>query len=233
VSVRAFLFARGGSKGVPRKNLRVVGGKPLIAHSIETAIACPSLGRIVISTDDEEIASVALAHGADVPFIRPSELAADTAPEWLAWRHAIEWIERNEGPFDIFVSLPATSPFRAIEDVEACIAMLHNNPETDVVVTGRAAETSPYFNMVKLDDNGFASLVIPQAHGVARRQDAPTVFDMTAVAYAVRTAFIKQKPNLFSGKMRMLEVPAERALDIDTPYDLMIAECIARVRAGQ
>ncbi|WOK35105.1 acylneuraminate cytidylyltransferase family protein [Sphingomonas sp. C3-2] len=229
MTARAFIFARGGSKGVPRKNVRLLDGKPLIGYAIDIARACPSLGDVIISTDDDEIAQTALTLGARVPFRRPAELASDTASEWLAWRHAIEWTrEHDGGDFDVFVSLPATSPFRAVEDVEACIAMLRNDPAADVVVTVRKAERSPYFNMVFLNDDGAARLVIRPEHGVTRRQDAPQVYDMTTVAYAARPDFVLSRNGIFEGRVRVVEVPPERAMDIDTPYDFAIAEYIAR-----
>lgn len=224
---RAFIFARGGSKGVPRKNIQMLGGKPLIAHSIATALACPELGRVVVSTDNDEIAAVARAHGADVPFMRPAALAGDTSAEWLAWRHAIAYVEQHEHPFTVFVSLPATSPFRSVEDVQACIALLRASPELDIVVTAKKAERSPYFNMLKRDAMGHATLVITDGGARTRRQDAPEVFDMTTVAYVARTSFIKHKDGLFEGKVGFVEIPAERALDIDTPFDFKLARLLA------
>ena len=224
-SIRAFIFARGGSKGVPRKNLRMLGGKPLIAHSIECAIACPSLGKVTVSTEDAEIADISKAWGADVPFMRPADLATDTASEWDAWRHAIAWFAGKDDPFDIFVSLPATSPLREVSDVEACLAKLLNNPEADAVIAVKEAERSPFFNMVKLDEHGYASLV-SSGLTVQRRQDAPKVFDITTVAYAVRTKFIMNSKGLIPSKLLTVMVPPERALDIDVPYDFLLAELL-------
>ncbi len=228
-SVRAFIFARGGSKGISRKNVRLLGGKPLIAHAIDIALACPALGRVLVSTDDAEIAAVALDCGAHVPFLRPAELASDTASEWLAWRHAIEWVETHEAPFEIFVSLPATSPFRTVADVQACIDRLLSSPDTDIVVTVKKAERSPYFNMVTLDPSGHAAVVMANQSSsqVVRRQDAPVVYDMTTVAYVARTAFIKEHSGIFAGRVGVVEIPPERALDIDTPYDLRLAQLLA------
>ncbi|WP_432240584.1 cytidylyltransferase domain-containing protein [Herbaspirillum robiniae] len=228
--VIAFIFARGGSKGLPGKNVRPLAGKPLIAHSIDIARRCQFVETVIVSTDDEEIAAVARSHGAEVPFMRPSELATDTAPEWLAWRHAIEWVRTQRGDFDIFLSLPATSPFRTVEDVEACVRTLEEDAATDVVVTVRAAERSPYFNMVVLNEDGKAELVIKPTSAVSRRQDAPVLYDITTVAYAARPQFILCAERLFDGIVRTVNVPAERALDIDTPYDFMLAEAIARHR---
>lgn len=225
-----FIFARGGSKGVPGKNIKLLAGKPLIAYAIETAQACSLIETVIVSTDDLEIAAVAREYGAEVPFLRPVELAADNSPEWLSWQHAIRWTQTQRDVFDTFISLPTTSPFRAANDVTACIEALHSEPETDAVITVREAERSPYFNMVHLDDAGYARLIIEPAQTVARRQDVPSVFDITTVAYAARPTFVLNASRLFEGKIRTVLIPAERALDIDTPYDFMLAECIARNR---
>ena len=224
---QAFIFARGGSKGVPRKNVRHLGGKPLIAHAIEIGLAAPSLGDVVVSTDDEEIADVARAFGARVPFMRPAALASDTASEWDAWRHALDWVENSDGPIDAMVSLPTTAPFRAIEDVESCIDALRRSGETAAVITVTPSERNPDFTLVTLAADGAASLVIPPQREAARRQDAPPVFDITTVAYAVRPAHVRNAAGLFDGIVRAVEVPRERALDIDTPYDFHVAQLLA------
>ncbi len=218
----AFIFARGGSKGVPRKNVRELGGKPLIAHSIETALACPSISRVVVSTDDEEIAAVARAAGAETPWMRPAELARDDSPEWLAWRHAIN-AERDAGhPMDVFVCLPPTSPLRAVEDVEAAIAALQG--EVDLVISSTPAARSPHLNMVTLDEEGFARLMITPDKKIVRRQDAPPAYDVTTVVYAARPQYILESDEFFGGNVKSVVIPPERALDIDTPLDFRIAE---------
>ena len=221
-----FIFARGGSKGLPRKNILELGGKPLIGHSIDIALANPRLKTVIVSTDDPTIAKVAITHGAEVPFMRPRELARDTTPELVAWRQAVEWYQKERGQFDIFLSLPATSPFRQQKDLDDCLDLLIRDPKADGVITVRDAERSPYFNMVTLDKDGYAGLVIKPQGSISRRQDAPVVYDMTTVAYAMRPAFILSGLNLFDGRLRVLRVPAERALDIDTPFDFVLAEAI-------
>lgn len=225
--IESFIFARGNSKGVPRKNLKLLAGKPLIAHAIVCAKACPSLGCVNVSTDDKEIATIARDWGADVPFIRPAELAADNSPEWAAWQHAVQTMADLGRPFDILVSLPPTSPFRSVEDVEACIQILRDRPEIDVALTVREADRSPYFNMVQVGTDGVAEIVIPSDRQFHRRQDVPKVYDITTVAYAVRSSLILSGNSLFDGRVYGVEVPAERALDIDTPYDLLVAELLA------
>ena len=226
----AFIFARGGSKGVPGKNIRELAGRPLIAHAIETARACARFETIIVSTDDARIAEVARAFGAEVPFMRPPELATDSAPEWLAWQHAINWHHRERGPFDAFVSLPTTSPLRSASDVEQCLDVYLANPDTDVVITVRESERSPYFNMVQLDQDGYAQLVIDGAAGPTRRQDAPVVYDMTTVAYVAKPEFVLTASRIFEGRVRTVKVPRERSLDIDTPFDFRLAEFLMHDR---
>ncbi len=229
----AFVFARGGSKGVPRKNLRLLGGKPLIAHSIEAARASSLVDRVVVSTDDLEIAQVARDWGAEVPFMRPEELARDDSPEWLAWRHAIIEMERLDGgrKLDVLVCVPATSPMRAVEDIDGCIRAVLET-DADVALTVRASERRPYFNMVQIED-GYARLVIAPKGAVFRRQDAPPVYDITTVAYAARPQFVLTADRMMQGRVKAVEVPAERALDIDTELDLEYAEfLLGRRQAG-
>ncbi|MEH6469998.1 MAG: acylneuraminate cytidylyltransferase family protein [Halopseudomonas sp.] len=219
----AFIFARGGSKGLPGKNIKPLNGKPLIAYSIDTAKQCPSIVRIIVSTDDAEIAEVAKRYGAEVPFTRPEELAGDTSSEWDAWRHAVNWVRENDD-FDTFVSLPATAPLRSVDDVERCIAA--QDADTDMVVTVTPASRSPYFNMVTIDESGFSELVIKPEFGITRRQDAPAVYDMTTVAYVTRPDHILEATGVFSGTVKSVVVPPERAVDIDTALDFKLAELI-------
>lgn len=221
----AFIFARGGSKGIPRKNIKPLGGKPLIGWSIDTALKCPSIDRVIVSTDDEEIADVARSYGAEVPFIRPKELSEDTSAEWFAWRHAVEYFEAQGCKFDLFVSLPATSPLRSVDDVERCITSLDD--DTDVVVTVKKAERSPYFNMVTIDEKGFSRLAITPTRPVTRRQDAPEVYDMTTVCYVTRPGFIQSNFGVFSGRVRSVVIPDSRAIDIDNLIDFKMAELLA------
>lgn len=226
----AFIFARGGSKGLPGKNIRPLGGKPLIAWAIEHALAVRRITRVIVSTDSVEIAEVARAHGAEVPFIRPSELAGDNSPEWLAWRHALNYLLESDGVLpDAMVSVPTTAPLRLPEDIENCLDE-YEKGDVDIVITVTDAHRSPYFNMVKIHADGTAGLVIPPESAVARRQDAPHVFDMTTVAYVARPEFVIAFSAVFEGKVRHVHVPVERALDIDTLLDFRIAECLLALR---
>lgn len=234
--VIAFIFARGGSKGVPRKNIRPLAGRPLIAWAIAAAQACRCVNRVVVSTDDAEIADVARRWGAEAPFLRPAELAGDTAPELLAWQHALRAIAQLPGytPPDVFLSVPTTAPLREPADLDRCVEGLLAGP-FDLCLTATPAARSPYFNQVVLDDAGLARLVIPPRGGeVARRQDAPAVYDLTTVAYAARPEYVLRTSALMSGRVTAVMVPPERALDIDTPLDFEIAEFLLQRRlAGE
>lgn len=226
----AFIFARGGSKGLPGKNILPLGGKPLIAWSIEHALAVKRIARVIVSTDSHEIAAVAREHGAEVPFIRPEELARDDSPEWLAWRHALSYLQGEDGGLpDAMVSVPTTAPLRSSLDIENCLDE-YEKGGADMVITVTDAHRSPYFNMVKLNADGTVGLVIPPQSVVARRQDVPTVFDMTTVAYVARPEFVLTRHATFEGRVRHVHVPAERAIDIDTLLDFRIAECLLSLR---
>ncbi len=222
----AFIFARGGSKGLPGKNIKLLANKPLIKYSIDVAIESPSISRVFVSTDDSQIAAVALASGA-ILIERPEELATDKAPEWFAWRHAIKWVTERYGHFDNFISLPATSPLRSVVDVESAIKK-RQNELADICISITEANRSPYFNMVKFDSEGNIALVNPLRLEITRRQDAPKVFDITTVVYVASPSFILNEYGIFSGKVTSVFIPKERAVDIDDIYDFKLAEVILK-----
>ncbi len=224
MTTHAFIFARGGSKGLPRKNIKLLAGKPLLQYSIETAQQVSEINKVFVSTDDDEIAAIAQSSGAIV-IDRPDELAGDTAPEWLAWRHAINWVTKYDGGFDSFVSLPTTSPLRSISDVEGAIKQLATK-DADICISVTPASRSPFFNMVKIDKEGIVGLVNAPEYGVSRRQDAPQVFDITTVVYVSSPGFILNNNGMFSGKVTSITVPKERAVDIDDIFDFKFAETL-------
>ena len=220
------IFARGGSKGIPDKNLVEVAGIPLITRAVDTAKAVRGLDRIIVSTDSEQIADLARAAGAEVPFTRPAALARDEAPEWLAWRHALEYLRDEGGGLpDVMVSVPTTAPLRLPSDVEAVITEFESG-DWDAVITATPARRSPYFNMIGIDPSGAASLALIPAEGFARRQDTPVLYDVCTVAYAVLPRHVLDNAYLFDGRVGTVLIPVERSLDIDTPFDLHLAELI-------
>jgi N-acylneuraminate cytidylyltransferase len=219
----AFIFARGGSKGLPKKNVKLLAGKPMICYSIDVALASNKIDKVFVSTDDSEIAEISRNAGAEV-INRPSSLAQDNSSEWLAWRHAVEWVESKYGQFSIFISLPATSPLRNIDDIANAVDQL-NTSEADICISVTKASRSPYFNMVVRHENRVA-LVIEPTENVFRRQDAPEVFDITTVVYATTPTYVMEKNGLFEGAVTSIEVPKERAVDIDDIYDFRFAEVL-------
>ena len=223
----AFIFARGGSKGLPGKNIRELAGKPLIQYSIDTAKACPSIDDIYVSTDDVVIADVARQGGAKI-IMRPGELATDTAPEWLSWQHAVEVVKQDKQIDDFcFVSLPCTSPLRSVNDVESAIDKSLED-KVDVCISITPANRSPYFNMVIKDTSGKLDIVNPPDSSVSRRQDAPEVYDITTVVYATTAQFVLDNSAIFSGRVHAIDVPKERAADIDDIYDFWFAEAVLK-----
>lgn len=231
----AFIFARGGSKGLPGKNLKHLAGKPLLHYSIDIANQIREISKVFVSTDDPDIAAAASVKGAIV-IERPENLAQDSSPEWLAWQHGVEWVEKNYGLFDQFVSLPTTSPLRAVDDVVRAMDKQMTSG-SDVCISVTASNRSPFFNMVQVDADGSAKIVNQTSTGTTyRRQDAPAVYDITTVVYVVDPLFIKQRKGLFDGKVVTVEVPKERAVDIDDQFDFLFAETLisgASVNAEQ
>jgi N-acylneuraminate cytidylyltransferase len=220
------IFARGGSKGVPNKNLQVVAGKPLITRAIETAKAADGLDRLIVSTDSTEIAAVALAAGAEVPFLRPRHLAEDVSAEWLSWRHALAFLKEADGVLPTaLVSVPTTSPLRLASDVDACITA-YQRGSWDAIITVTEAQRNPYFNMVRLGADNQASIAFESPVHFVRRQDAPQFYDMCTVAYVARAEFVLESESLWSGRVGAVVIPQERSLDIDTHFDLKLADLL-------
>lgn len=229
----AFIFARGGSKGLPGKNIRPLNGKPLIAWSIEHALAVKRIDRVIVSTDSEQIAEIARRHGAEVPFIRPAELAGDSSPEWLAWRHGLNYLKESTGALpEVMVSVPTTAPLRLPIDIENCLDE-YEKGNADVVITITDAHRSPYFNMVKSNGDGSVGLVNPLSSTIKRRQDAPVVYDMATVCYVVSPEFVVTHDSIFEGRVRAVHIPIDRAIDIDTLLDFQMAEFVLNMKVNK
>lgn len=214
----AWIFARGGSKGVPGKNIRDLNGKPLIAWAIEQAQASACFEQVLVSTDDPHIAEIAQSYGAQVPFLRPAELAADTSPEWLAWQHAAVWQQANLAQAEGFVSLPATSPLRSPSDIQAAWQRLQHSDD-DLVLALTPASHHPNFNLVRLSAGSQVELWDQPEVSIARRQDASPAFHITTVVYATTLSHLLSAKGVLDGRIGAIEVPADRAVDIDTPLD--------------
>jgi N-acylneuraminate cytidylyltransferase len=224
MTISAFIFARGGSKGLINKNLKDFHGKPLIGWAIECALSLKCIDSVIVSTDSLDIANVSKSFGALVPFMRPKKLAKDDSPEWMAWRHALEFVSKEFGSLpEAMLSLPTTAPLRSSIDVQNCLD-LYEKEKPDAVITVTESHRSPFFNMVKKNEDGSACLVCDREDQITRRQDTPNVYDMTTVAYVVNSQFVMQRDSLFAGKVMCVDVPIERAIDIDTQLDFDIAK---------
>jgi len=233
VSTVACIFARAGSKGVPNKNIQTFNGKPLISWAVELALEVKQINEVFVSTDSEEIAEIARIAGATIPFIRPSELATDTSPEWHSWQHFIKFLADKDGRLpEVFISLPATSPLRSTIDVENCLNEFKKG-RADFVVGITPSERNPYFNMVKKGEDNQVDLVVQQGNKYSRRQDTPEVFDLTTVCYVGKPSIILTKNSIFEGKVAGVEIPKERAIDIDTELDFQIAEFLFKSKTNQ
>lgn len=226
MNIVALICARSGSKGVPNKNIKLLAGKPLIVRSINQIKELKEINRVIVSTDSEEIAKISINAGADVPFMRPKKLSEDDTPEWLVWRHAIENINKIDGGYpDILIIVPVTAPLRTVDDLKKCL-IEYQKGKADIIITATDSHRSPYFNMVKIDKEGMVNLVISPEENITRRQDTPNVYDMTTVAYVTTPKFILENDSIFSGIVRHVHIPIERALDIDTLFDFKIAELL-------
>lgn len=220
-SYTAFIFARGGSKGVRNKNIREVAGKPLLAHSITTALASCRIDKVIVSTDSRGIAEVANEYGAEV-LMRPEALAGDTTPELLAWQHAIDACRKDLEKHGTFISLPATSPLRAIADIDNAIAKFEVG-RCDILFGIAEAHRNPYLNMVNINSDDLLEIV-NAGNDAVRRQDVPRVYDVTTCVYVGFVDYIRKCKKLMQGRVGYVEIPVERALDIDTEFDLYLAD---------
>ncbi len=226
------ILARGGSKGVPGKNIRPLLGKPLIAHSIEQAKATGLFDHIAVSSDDPAILDVGRSYGADHLIERPPELATDTAAKFPAILHCVQSVEGATGcEFDVIVDLQPTSPLRLPEDIAGAVELLATQ-RADNVITGSPAKCSPYFNLVEERRDGSVGLSKPTDPPIVRRQDAPPCFDMNGSIYAWRRPALMQNAGLFQAKTFLYEMPEERSADIDTELDFQFVEFLAERSAG-
>lgn len=217
--------ARGGSKGIPRKNIKPLCGRPLIAYSIDAALAAGASPRsIILSTDDAEIAETGRRLGLDVDYMRPAELATDTAGSREVILDAMDWADKQGIAYDCVVLLQPTSPMRTGADIKAALELY--TPDTDMVVSVKEASANPYYNCFETDpESGY--LHISKGDGLlTRRQDAPPAWEYNGAVYVINPQSVRDMP-LGAFKKRVPSVmPAERSVDLDTPTDWLVAEAM-------
>lgn len=220
------ICARGGSKGVKNKNIRDLHGKPLIAYSILQAQESGLFDGIAVSSDSEEILAAAAAWGVNHLIKRPDELATDQAAKLPAICHCVLETEQAIGTiFDVIVDLDATSPLRIADDIVQCVQLLESRGISNVI-TGTPARRSPYFNLVELDEQGYARLSKKLEQPVVRRQDAPKCYDMNASVYAWRRESLFTSSAVFNPDTLLYEMPEDRSIDIDSELDFKLVSLL-------
>lgn len=225
--ILATICCRGGSKGVASKNIRLLNGVPLIGHTILQANKCSNIEDLIISTDAIEIAKIAQSYGAEVPFLRPDDLASDTASKWPVFIHALEHYEKMTGKtVDYLVDLDVTVPLKTSEDIDAAITLARSRPDVDVVITGYEPERNPYFNMMEINEEGYAEIVKKSDRPIVRRQDAPVVYSLSPAAYVVKRSALYEYEHWSKAKCLISPMPRDRAIDIDSEFDFQLVEFI-------
>lgn len=223
-TIIAGIFARGGSKGVPDKNLRIVGGQSLIGRAVAQARETRHVQRVLCSTDSTLIADEARTHGAEVPWLRPSDLAHDTSREWDSWCHMVRWLnEQGEYP-TYLMAVPCVAPLRTVEDLNACVDLAFES-QADVIMAVSDAHKNPWFNMVTIDNQSSqVRLVNEPVQRIYNRQAAPPVYDVSTVAFIVKCEYLLRATSIYDGETRAVILPKSHCVDIDTEEDIAYAE---------
>lgn len=215
--------ARGGSKGIPHKNIKLLGGKPLICRAIDNARSVAPDTDICVSTDDSEIIQVVENYGLKVPFVRPAELAADNSGTYEVLLHALSFYEQQGRTYDTIILLQPTSPFRRDEDISETLKLY--SPDIDMVVSVSEARANPYYNCFETDSDGF--LHVSKGDGkYIRRQDAPKAWEYNGAIYIINPQSLKRESLGEFKRRRMYEMDELHSLDLDTPLDWRIAELL-------
>jgi CMP-N-acetylneuraminic acid synthetase len=231
IKVVGLITARGGSKGIPQKNVRPLAGKPLIAWTIEAALRSRLLERVIVSTDDEEIARTAREWGADVPFMRPVELAQDDSPHLAVIRHALGWLgSEQKTEFDYLLLLQPTSPLRSTEDIDKSIALAEEK-DADAVVSVCLTHDHPFLSKQVTADGRLLDFV-EKPPGYLARQRLPPAYSLNGAIYLVRRSVLLERDDWYTDSTFAYIMPPERSLDIDTPWDLHLVDLILRDTNG-
>ncbi len=235
MSVVCMIGARGRSSGLPGKNIRPLLGKPLIQWSIEQARETPEIDRVIVSTDSQEIAETARVAGAEVPFMRPENLATAEAGKFAVWQHALTAFEAATGETcDLLVDLDCTNPLRESADISAAIGQFREarGRGVDAVFSVCEARKNPYFNMVEPDANGALRFCKQTERPILRRQDAPRVLEHVASIYVLDPAYLRRADHLLDGHAEGYDIGPAKSFDIDSELDFQIVECLMRARLG-
>lgn len=235
MKILCVISARGGSQGVPGKNVRPMLGRPLIARAIDCARAAPEIEFVDVSTDSPQIADVARTAGARVAFMRPEHLARSDSGKFQVWQHALDACEQAYGQrYDLYVDLDCTNPLIETSDVSASIARFRGlraeGRAVDAVFTVAAARRNPYFNLVEPDASGALRMSKSMGPTVLSRQKAPPVYEHVAGVYVLDTAYLRRASHLLDGQAFGYEVPDHKAMDVDSELDFELIEFLLRRR---
>lgn len=214
--------ARGGSKGIPHKNIKPLNGKPLICYSIDVARQFTSDQNICVSTDDDKIIDVVEQYGLLVPFKRPAELATDTASSNDVLLHALNFYEQQGRTFDVIILLQPTSPFREVGFLKEAMSLF--DPSIDMVVSVKESSANPYYNCFEENSDGFLTISKSTGHPITRRQNAPKVWEYNGSIYVINPKSLKEKGMQHFTAIKKYSMPDNYSIDIDTPFDWKIAE---------
>ena len=217
--------ARGGSKGVPKKNIRIIDKKPLIAYTIEKALKSKFFSHTIVSTEDIEIVKISKKYGAEVPFIRPKKISSDSSSMDDVILHTIQELKSIGYEFDILVNRDCTAPFVKNSDIRGSIQLLRKK-KCDSVVAAYKTHLNPYFNMMELNSK-FLEFSKKTKRNIKSRQSAPVVYQLTSFQTINVKQFLKNK-KIYTPKVLPFEIKAENGLMIDTPYEFTIAECLGK-----
>lgn len=229
--ILAVIPARGGSKGVARKNIRSVGGKPLIAYTIQMAKAMQhQLYRTVVSTDDPEIADMARRYGGDVPFLRPTELSSDRVPTLPVLQHAVEFVEKqDQTAIDWVLLLQPTTPFRSIEDINATLALAKQGDCDSIISVVKVFAEHPIF-IKRIENNRLVPFNLVEKEGTRRQDCDPPAYIRNGAVYLTRRDSIMIGNSIWGNVIRPYVMPPERSVNIDSELDLVLADAIMRER---
>ena len=232
VRVLGLIPARGGSKGVPRKNVRLLCGKPLLQYTIDAALASRRLSRVVLSTEDEEIAAVGRRCGADVPFSRPAELAQDSTPMLPVVQHAVRCLRAASDCFEAVCLLQPTNPLRRAADIDAAVALLEQTGADSVISFVEVGDKHPARMKYVTPEGRVVNPPFAEAFEGQRRQELPKLYLREGSIYLTRTAVIMERNSLQGDDCRALLISEDRACNIDGPLDLFVAEQLVRREMG-
>lgn len=227
------ICARGGSKGVKNKNIRMLLDKPLIAHSIQQAKDSKLFKHIAVSSDSEEILTVARQYGADVLIQRPKELATDQAAKLPVIQHCVSTSEKKTNmKYDVVVDLDATSPLRTVNDLIQAVHLFEENNHATNLISGSPSRRSPYFNLVEVNELGYACLSKQIDQTIFRRQDSPKCYDMNASIYIWKKEVLLKATSVFDTRTMLYVMPEERSIDIDSEIDFEFVSFLAKKRGA-